>query len=278
MSVEFGSEPSLPDAKVPALVLEVNEQSIRDYLALSDQLPLLVLFAHSDDENSKLLKQKLATLTEAQSGKLILLVVDAIKSPQLAKAFEVSQLPSVFGLLKGQPAPLFVGDQPVEQLQMVIRRVMEVAQENGLVGAVEVSAESDEPLSASQLAAFEAIDSGDYEAALAIYEKALAENPNDQSADSGKAQVQLLIRLRGQDLDKLAQGGTSIAEKLLAADALVATGQPQLAFSHLLDLFESSDKEVREQIRLRLVELFKVVGQEDENVSAARRRLSLLLF
>lgn len=278
MTIEFNKANAEAGPTVPALSLRVDESSIRDYLALSDQTPLLVLFTHPDDEQSKSLEEKLATLVESAQGRLVLLVVDAIRSPQLAKAFEVSKLPAVYGLLKGQPAPLFVGDQPAEQLGAVVQRVLEVASENGLSATVQISAEPAEPeLTAAQLAAFEAIENGDFEKALATYERALVENPNDAIADAGRAQVLLLIRLRGKDLAELTKNTTpdGIFDR---ADALVAGGDPAAGFEALLSLFELSDKEARESIRERLVELFKVVGNDSEAVASARRKLSLLLF
>ena len=61
-------------------------------------------------------------------------------------------------------------------------------------------------------------------------------------------------------------------------DALVATGAASAGFEQLLVLFESTAKDQREPIRLRFVELFLVVGNEDPAVIKARKNLSLLLF
>jgi putative thioredoxin len=61
-------------------------------------------------------------------------------------------------------------------------------------------------------------------------------------------------------------------------DALVATGAAKAGFEQLLVLFEKTAKDQREPIRLRFVELFLVVGNEDPAVIQARKNLSLLLF
>jgi thioredoxin-like negative regulator of GroEL len=45
-----------------------------------------------------------------------------------------------------------------------------------------------------------------------------------------------------------------------------------------LAVFEKTPKQDRENLRLRFVELFLVVGNEDEAVVRARKSLSLLLF
>jgi putative thioredoxin len=275
LTLEFGKGQEPEHFNVPALTIEVDEESIRDYLALSDQLPLLVLFVGSDPA-SNALKQSIEALTNNLAGELLTLVIDGEKYQSLANAFEVTQLPTVYGLLKGQPAPLFAGNQPAEQIQLVIDRVIEVAKENGLTGKVSVKEQPQEPeLTEVQRLAFDLIEKQDYQGAKAMYERALLENPADSLSEEGLAQVKLLIRLEGKDLASATNQNTSPLER---ADALIATGQAQLGFQVLLELFEKSDKEDREELRLRLVELFLVVGAVEPSVVEARRKLSLLLF
>jgi putative thioredoxin len=127
--------------------------------------------------------------------------------------------------------------------------------------------------------AYDAIDKGDYQQALALYEKAMLENPSDSIAEAGLAQVKLLIRLVGQDLQALASSDASTDEEIiLKADALIATGMAEAGFKLLLGVFEKMAKDLREPLRLRLVELFLVVGNDRPEVIEARKSLSLLLF
>lgn len=277
MTIEFGKSTTKPQG-VPALVIQVDSDSIRDYLAISDSLPVLVLFVQENDPASLSLLGTVKALTEKTAGKILTLVVDAVKSPELAQAFELKQVPTLLGLLKGQPAPLFAGDQPAEQVQLIIDRVLEVGRENNLTGTVVVEKPQPE-LSVTHQQAFQAIEDNDYPLAKTLYEKALVENPNDQLAEAGLAQIKLLIRLEGKDLAALAGSpGTSEAEVLDRVDALVATGAAAAGFEQLLSLFEATAKDQREPIRLRFVELFLVVGNEDPAVIQARKNLSLLLF
>ena len=277
MTIEFGksTENTQP---VPALVIQVDSNSIRDYLPISESLPVLVLFVQENDPASQSLLSTVKNLTEKTAGKILTLGVDAVASPELAKAFELKQVPTLLGLLKGQPAPLFSGDQPAEQVQLIIDRVLEVGKENGLTGTVKV-AEPQPELSVTHQQAFAAIEENNYPLAKSLYEKALVENPNDQLAEAGLAQIKLLIRLEGKDLSVLASGtGEAPDEVLERVDALVATGAAQAGFEQLLVLFEKTAKDQREDIRLRFVELFLVVGNEDPAVIQARKNLSLLLF
>jgi putative thioredoxin len=277
VTVEFGKSTDQAPI-VPALVIEVDATSIRDYLAISDSLPVLVLFVQENDPSSQSLLRTVKTLTEKIAGKILTLVVDAVKSPELAQAFDLKQIPTLLGMLKGQPAPLFTGDQPVEQVQQIIDRVLEVGKENGLTATVSV-AEPQPELSITHQQAFAAIEENNYPLAKSLYEKALVENPNDQLAEAGLAQIKLLIRLEGKDLPSLASSlGQDTDAVLDRVDALVATGSAKAGFDELLGLFEKSAKDKREPIRLRFVELFLVVGNEDPAVMQARKNLSLLLF
>jgi putative thioredoxin len=281
LTVDFGSlRKSAGDVNVPALVIDVDAASIRDYIALSDKLPIILLFIQSGEESSENLRRSLKALVEKAAGSVLALVVDATSSPELVQAFELTQIPSAYGLLKGQPAPLFVGDQPIEQIQHIITKVLEVAKENGLTGKAtlkELPKEA-EP-SPTVMLAYEAIDKGDYPGAVALYEKALVENPSDVLAETGLAQVKLLIRLEGKDLADVASSEDSSEEAiLLKADALIATGMAEAGFKLLLGLFEKTAKDSREPIRLRIVEMFLVVGNDHPEVIAARKSLSLLLF
>jgi putative thioredoxin len=85
--------------------------------------------------------------------------------------------------------------------------------------------------------------------------------------------------LEGKDLPSLVSSvGQDTDAVLDRVDALVATGAASAGFEQLLVLFESTAKDQRETIRLRFVELFLVVGNEDPAVIKARKNLSLLLF
>jgi putative thioredoxin len=281
MTIEFGSPKANSELiNVPSLVMRVDAASIRDYLPLSEKIPILMLFVQASDPDSDALERSVTALVQKTAGAMIALVVDAAASPELVQAFELNQIPSAYGMLKGQPAPLFVGNQPMEQIQLVITKVLQVAKENGLTGKAVVKEIEKEPeLSPTLSAAYAAIDSGDYKGAFALYEKALLENPNDALADAGLAQVKLLLRLQGKDLAVIVDSDATTDDAVLEkADALIATGNSAAGFNLLLVLFEKSAKDAREPIRLRLVEMFMVAGNDNPDVVAARKSLSLMLF
>src|SRR5690606_33229363 len=145
-----------------------------------------------------------------------------------------------------------------------------VAAQQGVTGAVdapdgEAPAEPAEPpLPPHHQEALDAIDAGDYAAAIAAYETALAQNPRDELATAGLAQVRLLARLGAAEVDDV--------------DRAFAEGRVEWAFDSLLDAFLPADEAGRDRIRARLLEFFEILGADDPRVGPARRRLTSLLF
>lgn len=271
--------------KVPALILEANEANLKNYLTASNSLPIVVEFYATSSETSKALTSTLAAEITARNGSILLIRVDVETQGSVAAAFQVDGAPTVVALMKGQPVPLFTGDQPAEAITKVFDRIIEVATENGITGraAVDAGAEAAEAiqpnLSPRHQAAYDAIDRGDYAAAVLEYEAALNEAPADHLAKAGLAQAKLLTRTASLDIDAIiAATASSAVEAMRKADVLVAIGHSDRGFNALLDQFEIAGKDEREVLRKHLLELFDVAGAEAPEVAAARRRLTLLLY
>ncbi|AOY55874.1 tetratricopeptide repeat protein [Candidatus Rhodoluna planktonica] len=266
---------------VPDVVAVATEENLRSFVAVSNSVPVVIEFHASWSEQSASLKTKLESAVRSMSPRLLLVRIDAEANPQLTQVFGVAEIPAVVALIKGQPVPLFNGDQSAEAISAVMNRLIEVATENGLAGTLKVSTETKEAaepmLPPLHQAAYDAIGSGDYQAAKTFYEKAIAQNPADKLAQAGLAQVGLLIRTQDTDFESVVSSPAVTDEEVLAkADALVAIGQPAAGFATILDAFSASEH--KDILRARLLELFEVIGAEDESVINARKRLTMLLF
>lgn len=268
---------------LPSLVAQGNETNLRNFIEVSNQLPVIIEFNAGWSEQSKALSPKLVKLTQALNGRILLLQIDLDSNINVAKAFKVGSAPTVLALLRGQPVPLFEGDQPEENVQVVFDRVLEIAAENGMTGVITVAEPSGEqlppPLPPRHQAAFDAIDIGDYAEAVRQYEEALKENPGDSLASSGLAQAKLLVRTAGIDFEKvLGSAPANLDEVLLKADACMAVGHPGQAFSTILTRFAIVFGEEREQLRKHLLELFLICPPEQPELADARRQLAALLY
>jgi putative thioredoxin len=268
---------------LPSLVAQGNETNLRNFVEISNQLPVIIEFNASWSEQSKALTPKLVELTQAFAGRILLLQIDLDANINVAKAFKVGSAPTVLALLRGQPVPLFEGDQPAENIKVVFDRVLEIAAENGMTGSITVSEPNGEPIAPvlppRHQAAFDAIDQGDYIGAVGQYEEALKENPADSLALSGLAQAKLLVRTDGIDFEKvLGSAPTNAEEVLLKADACMAVGHPGQAFSTILTRFAAVFGDERELLRKHLLELFLICPAEQPELADARRQLAALLY
>ena len=93
---------------------------------------------------------------------------------------------------------------------------------------------------------------------------------------------EMCIRDRVSLMIRLSEGSSTAAGDELAkvfgqADQLLISGDADSALGSLLDRFEV-DFEARDQIRQRLLELFILIGDAEQSVLAARRRLATLMF
>ena len=255
---------------VAAWLVPADQNTLREYFALSEKVPVLMLIS-DDSQDSKDIRSMLEKILTASEGKFIGLDVSLSSSPQLAQAVGVSSAPAMLAILAGQPAPLFQGAIQQQQLLQVLSQVLQLAQQNGITGSAKVGKKEEvKPLSKDHQEAIAAIEKGKLEEAAKIFQKILIEYPNDNDAKAGLAQVELMVRLQGKNLDDL-------DKLMLGSDQLLASRNPSAAFSHLLDLFAERIDD-RERIRARLIQLFFLLGDSDPAVLDARRRLASMMF
>jgi len=255
---------------VSSWLVSADQNTLREYLGLSEKVPVLMLISDESQE-SKDIKSMLEKILSASEGKFVGIEVSLSASPQLAQAVGVSSAPAMLAILAGQPAPLFQGPIQQQQLLQVLAQVLQLAQQNGITAKAKLGKKEEvKPLSKDHQAAISAIENSNLEEAKKIFQKILIEYPNDNEAKAGAAQVELMLRLQGKNLDEL-------DKLMLGADQLLASRNPSAAFSLLLDLFAERIEE-RERIRARLIQLFFLLGDSDPAVLDARRRLASMMF
>ncbi|GGH39308.1 tetratricopeptide repeat protein [Microbacterium album] len=270
----------------PSLVFDVTDATFGEVLELSRSVPVVVDLWAEWCGPCKQLSPVLEKVVAELAGRLVLAKVDVDANPQLQQAFRAQSIPMVVALVGGQPVPLFTGAVPEEQVRQVFDQLLQLAAQNGVTGTVPVEgapAEAAErPLPPLHAEAYAAIEAGDYDRAIAAYEKALKENPRDEEAQAGLGQVRLLARAQRVDLqaarDAAAANPRDVDAQLTVADLDIAGGHVDDAFDRLLELFAALPSDERGPVRERLVELFGVVGASDPRVVRARGRLTSLLY
>jgi putative thioredoxin len=271
-------------AAAPAggVVRQATDASFTEVLDLSSTVPVIVEFYGQG------IAATLGGLIAQYEGRIALATVDATSNPQLVQAFQVQQVPTVAAVVGGRPVQLFTGMLPEAELKDVLAQVLQLAEQNGVRGTIAVGTPADgaepveEPLPPHHQEAYDAIAAGDFATAIKEYETAIAQNPRDQLAVAGLAQVSLLARLASADADAVRAAAAAAPEdvdaQLAVADLDVSGGHLEDAFGRLLDLFPALDTEGRNRVRTRVLDYFEIAGSDDPRVVSARRRLTGLLY
>jgi putative thioredoxin len=263
-------------------VADVDQASLETVLGLSMKHPV-VLELNSPRANAQAFSDDMVALANEAGGAYLLARVDVDANPQVAAAFGVQAVPAVLGVVGGQLAPLWQGTKSKEEAKAYIAQLLQAAAANGIVGRADpVSIDAEAGPDPRFAAADEALGAGDFDRAVAEFDKVLAATPNDPEAKAGRAQAALLARVATLDpadvLAKAAAAPTDVAAQFAAADAELMGGATQQAFNRLIELIRNTGGAERESVRVRLLELFETVGPSDPAVLKARRDLMSALF
>ncbi len=286
------TQPGGSQAGGAGYVIELTEQTFEtEAIRRSLKHPVVVELYSPRVATGQQLSDTLSELAAEYAGRFLLARLDVDTAPSIVQALQLQAVPTVIALIGGRMLPLFQGVVAREEAAAVLDQVVKQAAANGIVGRAEPvgggqpdeAAEEQEPVADPRFAAAdEALERGDFAAAEAEFDKLLATNPNDAEAQAGKAQAGLLARVANLDpgptLIRAAAPGATVEDHLAAADVELATGDADAAFARLIDQVKARTGDERNQVRIRLLELFETLGNADERVLKARRALMTALF
>jgi len=269
-------------ASAPAgVVVDVTTANFQaEVIDRSQSVPVVLDLWAEWCEPCKLLSPVLERLAAEYGGRWVLAKVDVDAEQQIAAAFQVQSIPSVFAVVAGQPVPLFQGAVPEAQIRQVLDELLKVAAEQGVNGSLSGDPQAgpaedpEPPVDPRFEAAVEAFESGDWDAAERAYRTVLASEPNDADATAGIALVGLYRRTDGQAMPASTDAD---ADALMAADFAALEMDWPTAFDLVIGVVRRTSGDEREVARLRAVDYFLVAG-DDPAVSKARSALATALF
>src|SRR6476469_9407276 len=233
------------------LVIEGTDASIRDVIAASASHPVVMVLWSPRLQESADFVATFGSVARRYGGRFQLVAVDVDANPTM---LQLAAQHGVTGTVTSGDGAAAATDEP----------------------------EQEQPLPPLHQKAFDAIEAGDLDGAAAAYREALAQSPADTDAKLGLAQVGLLQRTQGVDLQTAraaaAAAPTDVDAQILVADLDLLGGHVEDAFMRLIDTVRVTADADRNTAREHLVELFEVIGVTDERVAKARKSLMSALF
>ena len=274
------------------LVFDLDEAGFEsEVLQRSSEVPVVISFGVRGSEPCQQLNTLFERLAAEYNGRFVLAKVDVEANQMLMQQFGVQGIPAVFAVVAGQALPLFQGAAPEVQIRQTLDQLIQVGEERfGLTGLIvdpdaEAGAPAEVPAGpydALLEAAAQALDADDIGGAVQAYKNVLADDPTNSEAKLGLAQAELLGRVAGLDPRKVredaAEKPSDPQAQMAAADLDLVGGHVEDAFGRLVDAVRANTGDERDTVRLRLLELFEVIGPDSPSVTAARAALARVLF
>ncbi|MBX6386299.1 MAG: tetratricopeptide repeat protein [Microbispora sp.] len=261
-------------------VIEVTSATFNsDVVERSLSVPVIVEATVRRAEQVQQFSGVLEKLAAEAAGAWALARVDVEADPQLGQALRIRAVPTVYLAFQGQLMPLFEGPLPEAQLRQALTQVFE---QLGVRLAPGGGQPAEPPADPDLIAAEQAVEKGDLDAAAAAYERLLAKSPSDENAKIGLAGVGLLRRT--QDLDpadvlrRAEESPDDLDLQIQAADVEMVSGKIDEAFDRLVAAVRRTRGADRDKVRVHLLGLFDTLPVGDASVSRARRALSSALF
>jgi putative thioredoxin len=285
-SASFGNAFDLSSLKKPAgeVVTPTHgkavtqENLLSDFVSKSKECVVILLAWSARSTQAKEILESLGKLETADENIWLLGVVDVDSQPEVAQALQVKSVPVAIAIIGEQLLPLFESAPPVDQVRLVINKLLEVAAQKGVGKTPDKPTEI--PLEPEEQAAYAAMEIGDYKAAKTSYEAWLKRKPNEQVAVVGLAQVSLMLRIDGLDPVLVLKNAQEddLTTQLMCADIEIATGKYEMAFDRLIKAVKNFTGDDRDKAKTHLISLFNLVDPTDPRLVKARSQLASALF
>jgi putative thioredoxin len=277
-------------------VIDVTDETFNaEVVQRSRTVPVIVDFWAEWCGPCRQLSPILEMLAGEGAGSWVLAKVDIDANPQLAAYMQqlgVRGIPFVAVVVAGQLMPFLQGAAPESDVRRALDQLFVALREQGMLPdglpqEAEPEAEQDDEVQQpaqdpAYTRAEDALRRGDVDAAAKAFQEILDANPLDVDAKRGLALVDLSRRVETYDVaqvekDAAAHPGDAQAQ-IRQADLELVSGRIEDAFDRLVQTIRRTAGDDRDEVRVRLLELFEVLPADDPRVVRGRRALSSALF
>ncbi|MEV4085861.1 tetratricopeptide repeat protein [Nonomuraea fuscirosea] len=280
-----------PQAASSASVVDVTEETFTtDVIDRSMTVPVVLDLWSPRAPGSAQLSPVLEKVVGDLGGKAILAKVNVDASPQIAQALRVQAVPTVLAIFQGQAVTGFQQVLPEQEVRRWLDELMGAVEQfyQANPGARPPAEPGDAaekpagpPVDPDLVAAEQAIEHGDFDAAIEAYQRLLARAPGNEDAKMGLAGVNLIKRTAEVDpaeVQRRMEDPADIDAQLLAADLEMLSGSVDEAFNRVIAVVKRTSGDERDRVRRHLLGLFDALPAEDPSLAKARRALASALF
>ncbi|MEV4393573.1 tetratricopeptide repeat protein [Nonomuraea sp. NPDC049607] len=279
-----------PQGATSASVVDVTEETFTtDVIDRSMTVPVVLDLWSPRSPGSAQLSPVLEKVVGDMGGRAVLAKVNVDTSPQIAQALRVQAVPTVLAIFQGQAVTGFQQVLPEQEVRRWLDELMGAVEQfyQANPDARPPAAEEGEeapagpPADPDLVAAEQAIDAGDLDAAEVAYQRLLARIPGDEDAKMGLAGVGLIKRTSEADpadVQRRLQDPSDIDAQLLAADLEMLSGAVDEAFERVVAVVKRTSGDDRDRARKHLLGLFDALPSDDPSLAKARRALANALF
>ncbi len=269
-------------------IFDVDQAGFQaEVLDRSHETPVIVDFWAEWCGPCHTLSPMLESAVAARGGNVLLAKVDVDRNQTLAQTFNVRGIPQVFGFRDGRAVAQFTGVVQPQQLESFLDDLLPSEADQAVARARTLEGEDAE----RELRRALELDPRHREAAIGLAELLVDDDPDqarrliephrpDPAAEAVAARLDLALN-GGGDVDalraQLANGRADGQTLLDLGRALAARGEHDEAIEHLLQAVQLGG-DTREPAREQLVNLFSLLGSDDDRVNRARPRLARALF